>query len=100
MSTPPPQIAPFVFSEPQERALNDALGRVTSTVTSTTVRSTFTAEAASITLALSQLTATYGVAIDATWWTMFKVASKTTTKLVLEFSSPAAAGDVITVTLT
>lgn len=99
--TQPPQIAPFVFSEPQERALNDALSQAAAgALTGTKVRREFTAEASSVELAISQQSTTFGWSAATTWWTMVRETARTTSKLTLAFSNPAAAGDVITVTLT
>lgn len=100
MADTPPQIAPFVFSEPQERALNDALGRVAGAITSVQIRVSFTAEATEYTFNVSMPMTTYGVAVDTTWWTMTKPTLKTKSKLTLAFSNPAMAGDVLVVTLT
>lgn len=97
--TVPPQISPFVFTEPQERALNDALAQAIGAV-STKVSHQFTGAATTVELAVSQGTATYGWSAARTWWTMVREVSKTRTKLTLAFSNPAAAGDVIVVTLT
>jgi hypothetical protein len=52
---------------------------------------------ASVTVA--QPTATYVPNFSTTWWTMVKIRTQTPTPLVVDFSNPASAGDVLGVAL-
>jgi hypothetical protein len=97
----PPQVSPGVFPEPQQRAVNDALARIAVDVSEDTVIAMTMRDGESRKqISVNQSSSKYVVAVETTWWTMWRTIGKSSSLLTLEFSNPAGAGDVLTVRLT
>lgn len=97
------QVQPRAFPEPQQRALNDALGRLSSAVGSATSATILTPSVvpgqAVYRLSVNQTSSAYGVAVTTTWFTQWRVTSQTSSVLSLEFSNAPSDGDVFRVVL-
>jgi len=96
---PKPEIAPRVFSEPQQRAINDALRALPQGVEGLSYTRTMSAGESTIQLSVSQTSATYHVSVETTWPTQWWVVSKTARLLTLGVTNPSNAGDRLTVRL-
>jgi hypothetical protein len=97
------QVAPSVFPEPQQRALNDALARLTALLnlsgTVTLIRQAVTSGATAITLRVAMPNSTYAISVAVNWDTTWKYTTVRSDLLVLEFSTPATLDAEIRVVL-
>lgn len=96
----PTQIAPFIFPEPQQRALNDALSRLAPPFASIVLTPSVADGQFLFQIPVNMGRDDYMVKVEKTWFGDWKVNGKTARLLTLEFSGPANAGDTLRVELT
>jgi len=84
------QIAPGNFEEPQQRAVNDALGQLSTLPTATRYLVPVPRGTSGMPITVSMVTATYAVAGSVNWDTTWKWTGKTSTRLTVAFSNPPA----------
>lgn len=95
----PPQIAPRVFPEPQQRAINDALGRLPSLDTPRVHTPKVNDGQSTFQIAVNENSSNYTVTVEMTWFAQWRTRAKTSRLLTLEMSNGASAGDVLRVEL-